>query len=439
MPQSDDSGNHGHHDPGTDRVFREQPISHSPCQSDRDSTFGSELPTPVAGLAGLRQAVRRESVVSFPSSQAGEIKASNPAYTVPQSPLPRIGLARPHVTSRSLSAMLWEDFHHKPLQGLLNGTPRWKLETENSKSYRIEGREPKIITSQSPQSSYLVLFYKAIYDIIIYLDVADREEREERAAKPEPRSSSTSLSGKEDPPLLDETQPEIQVSQSGTDKNVTQTSITEGTQNQSSPSAKDPTSWALFSFVMFGEMFLVCLTGALHALAWNKYFPTPIERWLWRSSSLTMCACALGIFVIANFSQYEQDLIATMLKFHLDSNPTRGLFSSVLHQIDVISSNHAVKKDLDPEGASHAERKDVAVEGAEYGEKEKTEAGTPAQGQISIAKYIRNLFGISAVLLLAMIYFFSVSYITVESFIALREAPRDMWLTPSWTDYWPHV
>lgn len=40
--------------------------------------------------------------------------------------------------------------------------------------------------------------------------------------------------------------------------------------------------------------------GAIHAAAWNDHFPTPTEKWLWRSSSVYIGFCG-GLWIVLNY------------------------------------------------------------------------------------------------------------------------------------------
>lgn len=48
-------------------------------------------------------------------------------------------------------------------------------------------------------------------------------------------------------------------------------------------------------------LWLACLAyGAIHLAAWNDHFPTVVEQWLWRSSSLYIGFCG-GLWIILNY------------------------------------------------------------------------------------------------------------------------------------------
>jgi hypothetical protein len=44
--------------------------------------------------------------------------------------------------------------------------------------------------------------------------------------------------------------------------------------------------------------------GGIHLTAWNYYFPTVAERWLWRSSSIYISFCG-GFWIILNYMVYR--------------------------------------------------------------------------------------------------------------------------------------
>ena len=45
------------------------------------------------------------------------------------------------------------------------------------------------------------------------------------------------------------------------------------------------------------------LYGALHLIAWKEHFPSIIEKWLWRSSSIYICCCT-GLWLIISYGLY---------------------------------------------------------------------------------------------------------------------------------------
>lgn len=48
-------------------------------------------------------------------------------------------------------------------------------------------------------------------------------------------------------------------------------------------------------------LWLACLTyGAVHLSAWNDHFPTVVEQWIWRSSSLYIGFCG-GLWIVLNY------------------------------------------------------------------------------------------------------------------------------------------
>ena len=48
-----------------------------------------------------------------------------------------------------------------------------------------------------------------------------------------------------------------------------------------------------------------CFLGAIHCMAWNFHFPTPIERFLWRISSLAIIALPLVFSISLLFSVFS--------------------------------------------------------------------------------------------------------------------------------------
>ncbi|KAI5845887.1 hypothetical protein DFP73DRAFT_512424 [Morchella snyderi] len=251
-----------------------------------------------------------------------------------------------------------DPFAEEPLQGdqkvLVDGKEKSVLHYYVDKSLQYTKREPKFITLQSPRS-YVAFQNKAIYDIIIQLNMVERKYYRKGR-------SETSVGHR---------------------------------------------------LLLLAEALLVCLTGTLHAAVWNNDFPTITEQTLWRTSALTMCACSLGMFLIFNSREYDEDLIAVLWKFQTTSPKLSRILGYIFKEVDNVCTKHA--------------NKDGAAGETNKGKKRR------------IGKYILHQCVIWFAFLITAFYFFSVLYITLESFLSLREVPRETFMTPAWTDYWPHV
>lgn len=244
---------------------------------------------------------------------------------------------------------------------------------------KYDPNEPDILAKKPPHN-YISINCKVIYDILTQIDIGPREGRKYHVPKPAvPETDS----------------PESTSPEPNTDQSTAKNKNSERVGSAYGSSAG-----------MFVESLLVCLTGALHAIAWNSNFPTIVEQWLWRFSSLAMCFCCLGIFLIANFTEYEQDLISAIWDFHIFN---RGY---LFFPIDVLK---AIKNIC----VSHSKDKKT--------------------GDHHLGRYICHQFGIWVAVLFVCVYIFSVLYITVESYLSLRSPRPEIFMTAGWIDYWPHV
>lgn len=232
--------------------------------------------------------------------------------------------------------------------------------------------EPDILAKRSP-SNHISIDCKVIYDILTQIDIGPREGREDYTVKPD-----------DSKPIGNNLKPETKIE--------TKTTKRVGSAYGSSVG-------------MLVESMLVCLTGALHAIAWNNNFPTITEQWLWRISSLAMCFCCLGIFFIANFTEYEQDLIAAIWRFHMNSEGYLKFPGASFKAINEVCDNHAKDEN----------------------------------GNRRVGRYICHQLGIWTAIFFVCVYMFSVLYITVESYLSLRCPVHEIFVTQGWFDYWPHL
>lgn len=65
--------------------------------------------------------------------------------------------------------------------------------------------------------------------------------------------------------------------------------------------------FASWTFILV-EALLVALVGALHAIAWNFHFPTPVEGLLWKLSSIAMCLVPLLVVFVVAFTKDDHKL-----------------------------------------------------------------------------------------------------------------------------------
>lgn len=133
------------------------------------------------------------------------------------------------------------------------------------------------------------------------------------------------------------------------------------------------------------------LIGVLHAGAWNVHFPTPLERWLWRISSI-----GVALFPIVG-------LIGVRICL-------RGAFAEWTCNLRKLSRSKSSPREMISQGFEAA---------------------------LKLTKQSKLLVsvGLGIVILNTCCFIF----ITVESYISLRDAPARSMIPLEWTVYWPHV
>lgn len=148
------------------------------------------------------------------------------------------------------------------------------------------------------------------------------------------------------------------------------------------------------------EAILVAIIGGLHACAWNTHFPTIVETWLWRGCSLGMAVFPSTAVLISTAAGYEHDLIAVLWKAHFME---AGLFSFIWRNLKAV---HNVCND-------HAKGSRV--------------------------RFCKHFVLVWSFLFLLGAYFLCIVFITTEAYLSLRSPPEKSFLTPVWSDYWPHL
>lgn len=153
---------------------------------------------------------------------------------------------------------------------------------------------------------------------------------------------------------------------------------------------------------LFVEGMLITTIGVLHAAAWNVHFPSDVELWLWRGSSIAMCVFPFGPGIIVSKTNYQHDLVVLLWKMQFEKKGFVNWIMQTLRAVHGICVKHG-------------------------------EAG----GSIRYV-YLHYML-ILVCLFFVSCYAFSVMFITVEAYISLRSPPDGSFLTPKWTDYWPHL
>lgn len=72
----------------------------------------------------------------------------------------------------------------------------------------------------------------------------------------------------------------------------------------------------IYASNIFPAIFILLAYGACHAAAWNTHFPSPVERLLWRISSVVMAvAPAYALFLLA-LTKSGYDILVHVLTFN---------------------------------------------------------------------------------------------------------------------------
>jgi len=133
--------------------------------------------------------------------------------------------------------------------------------------------------------------------------------------------------------------------------------------------------------------------GGLHLSAWNDFFPTTVERIIWIAAAMTIGSS--GAMLWAFF-----------------------LLRQIWPAFDRLASGRI------PTGLEHAETEGSA---------------TASQRRQAVAWQVFLRVRTGVLYLAGIIFVFSRVFLVVEGFVSLREAPPEMYLTPEWTDFVPHL
>ena len=148
-------------------------------------------------------------------------------------------------------------------------------------------------------------------------------------------------------------------------------------------------------FIWIAICLAIGLYGGLHAAAWNSHFPTQFEQWAWKVSAVNIAASgALAAIYVA-----------------IDDLPTKDGGSFIQNFDEVNFGNHAKSTFF---------------------------------GDVSLTLLLAIPFvvGIALVPLLCigfLVYIPARIFLVVEAFIGLRSMPLDVYQTPEWTQWIPHL
>ncbi|KAI5838479.1 hypothetical protein DFP73DRAFT_265946 [Morchella snyderi] len=157
------------------------------------------------------------------------------------------------------------------------------------------------------------------------------------------------------------------------------------------------------------NVFLVILTASLHLAAWNTFFPSSLEMWLWRASCFCMIGLPTWIIAVTFFNDYDQDLFNTLWHAHLRENQAfRGLFPFVWGEIKGAIQKRS-KKENDREE------------------------------ELAASTMVLHHMLLGSCMIAVGLYSVASLFITLESFISLRWLTDEHFLTPKWSNFIPHL
>lgn len=145
-----------------------------------------------------------------------------------------------------------------------------------------------------------------------------------------------------------------------------------------------------FTSIIFFSICVLVYAG-IHAAAWNEYFPTDMERWIWRVSAIYI-GCSGLLLIVMFVCQQLMSLFAKIVTYRdMDDDCNKGrwfccCFDCILALIGVT---------------------------------------------LTMVPY----FMIVAVVIM---YFVTRTYLVVEGFYSLRDLPVEVYATPNWTQYLVH-
>lgn len=153
------------------------------------------------------------------------------------------------------------------------------------------------------------------------------------------------------------------------------------------------------------EGILVVASGMLHAAAWNVPFPTLVECWLWRVSSIALIVFPLGIIYVSIVNGYHDDLVMGLWRGQMIKHSLMNWILTWFKEIGAVCKRRGKSKN----------------------------------GSRSIFRMIFHAISIAVTFSMIGYYVAAVAFITLESYISLRSPPDGTFLTPRWVNYWPHV
>lgn len=161
--------------------------------------------------------------------------------------------------------------------------------------------------------------------------------------------------------------------------------------------------------MMILEGMAIAIIAGLHVVVSNNYFPTEAEAWLWRMACIGMCVCPLVVIVCAALSSSQTSYHVAIAKMLWHNHQVQYTFWQWAYQAAFYLYELAEVQALDA-----------------------------PENRKKVRKYFHLLILVTCLLLLGG-YLACILYITVASYISLRNPPDGMFVTPRWGDYWPHL
>jgi hypothetical protein len=161
--------------------------------------------------------------------------------------------------------------------------------------------------------------------------------------------------------------------------------------------------------MMVLEGLFMAIIAGLHAVAWNVHFPTETEAWLWRIACIGMCVFPLAVIGFASMSSKETSYHLGLAKIlwhnhQVQYNPWQWLRQAVICLYELAEVQ-----------------------------------AWDAEEQWRMSRIYKHLFVLVICVLFLGAYLACILYLTVASYISLRDPPNGMFVTPKWSDYWPHL
>ena len=170
------------------------------------------------------------------------------------------------------------------------------------------------------------------------------------------------------------------------------------------PKFRPMSNWDKTQMMLLEGIFITAIAG-LHAVAWNHNFPSFVEMWFWRASCLGMLL-PMPVIGFAWLFSYHTTFSSILGHSHMDQ------YNLKLRWAVTIWTSFYTMADIQIPNSVKGRRRTVRLAG--------------------------HMCMLVIILLLLAGYLVAILFITVESYISLRNPSPEIFLTPTWSDYWPH-